>query len=172
MVMGAFFSEVGNKLLGDLVCCFESCESVRHKLAICATWTHADFDSARQFAQGIGGEVNCQKTDLSELRRFLIEKRPFLLGLLQNPTLLEHDRLTDLLWAVFHLTEELEARPSVKDLPASDREHLAGDIRRLYHHLAPEWISYAEHLRSKYPFLFSLVCRTHPLQDHPSAEVS
>jgi len=30
-----------------------------------------------------------------------------LLGLLGNPNLLEHDSFTDLLWAVFHLMEEL-----------------------------------------------------------------
>jgi hypothetical protein len=33
---------------------------------------------------------------------FLLEERDFLLRLLENPTLLEHESFTDLLRAVFH----------------------------------------------------------------------
>jgi hypothetical protein len=87
---------------------------------------------------------------------------------LENPNLLENEHFTDLLWATFHLAEELEARPSMTNLPETDLEHIANDIKRLYGHLAAEWLTYAEHLKSKYPFLFSLVVRTHPFQEHPS----
>ena len=92
-----------------------------------------------------------------------------MLTLLENPNLLEHDRFTNLLWAVTHLDEEFEARPSVTNLPSKDLEHIAGDIRRLYDNLASEWLEYVEHLKSNYPYLFSLVLRTHPFQEHPSA---
>ena len=85
---------------------------------------------------------------------------------------LEHESFTNLLWATFHLTEELEARPSMDGLPDSDLEHIAGDIKRLYGHLATDWVSYVEHLKSAYPFLFSLVVRIHPFQENPSPVVS
>ena len=52
---------------------------------------------------------------LHELREFLLAKRPFILALLQNPSLLEHDTFTDLLWAVCHLTEELECRSDIRN---------------------------------------------------------
>ena len=84
------------------------------------------------------------------------------------PSLLEHDRFTDLLWAVTHLDEEFEARPSVSGLSVKDLEHIAGDIQRLYDHLASEWLDYVEHLKANYPFLYSLILRTHPFQEHPS----
>ena len=96
----------------------------------------------------------------------------FLLALLGNPSLLEHDRFTSLLWAITHLDEELEARPSIANLPEQDLAHLANDIRRFYDRLASEWLAYVEHLKSDYPYLFSLVLRTHPFQKHPSAIVS
>lgn len=70
--------------------------------------------------------------------------------------------------AVTHLNEELEARPSLSNLTDKDLEHIAGDIRRLYDHLASEWLDYTWHLKSKYPFLFSLVLRTHPFQKNPT----
>ena len=172
MVMGAFFSEVGSRLLGDLLLCFDSIDSIRHHLAISKDWTSRDFADAIAFARGIGGRVDCRGINLDALKEFLIQRRQFLLRLLENPNLLEHDRFTDLLWAIFHLTEELEARPSMTDLPENDLAHVAGDIQRVYGQLVAEWISYAEHLKRNYPFLFSLVLRTHPFQDHPSPAVT
>ncbi len=110
--------------------------------------------------------------NLEGLKAFLAGKREFLLALLGNPGLLEHDRFTSLLWAITHLDEELEARPSFTNLPEKDLQHLASDIRRFYNHLASEWLDYVEHLKSNYPYLFSLVLRTHPFQEHPSAILS
>ena len=92
--------------------------------------------------------------------------------LLENPSLLENDRFTDLLWAVTHLDEELEARVSLNNLPEKDVEHIAGDIQRMYDHLASEWLDYVAHLKLNYPYLFSLILRTHPFQEHPSPSVS
>jgi hypothetical protein len=113
--------------------------------------------------------MDIKKIDLVELKRFLSQKRMYLLTLLENPNLLEHDRFTDLLWATTHLDEELEARPAFKDLPKADLDHLAVDIQRMYDHLASEWLDYVQHLKATYPFLFSLVLRTHPFQEKPSA---
>ena len=56
-----------------------------------------------------------------------------MLSLLENPNLLEHDSFTDLLLAIFHLSEELAARDTLVGLPQSDYEHLAGDIKACLH---------------------------------------
>ncbi len=92
--------------------------------------------------------------------------------MLENPNLMEHESFTDLMWAVVHLTDELEARKSLTGLPPSDLEHLAIDIQRVYGRLSGQWLSYLEHLKANYPYLFSLVLRTHPFQPHPSPIVS
>lgn len=131
-----------------------------------------DFRRAVAFASALDEEPRCLDIDLEELRAFLIQKRPFLLGLLESPIILEHERFTDLLWAVTHLAEELEARATVKELPETDLEHIAGDIKRLYGRLAAEWIAYVAHLQLNYPYLFSLVVRMHPFQEHPSPVVT
>ncbi|MFC2007513.1 hypothetical protein ACFLVB_02825 [Chloroflexota bacterium] len=171
MVVGAFFSEVGNPLLGDLLKYFENRNEISQQLDLSTTSTTTDFKKAEAFARTITVKVDCENINLIELKKFLIQKRSFLLRLLENPNLLEHDRFTDLLWAVFHLDEELEARVSLNELCDSDMEHLAGDIQRLYDHLATEWVIYIQHLKANYPFLFSLVMRTHPFQEHPSPVV-
>jgi hypothetical protein len=66
----------------------------------------------------------------------------------------------------------LEARPSLRGLTAPDREHLASDTSRAYTLLAGEWLAYVEHLKTNYPYLFSLVLRTHPFQEAPSPLVA
>ena len=65
------------------------------------------------------------------MRDLLLKKRDFLLRLLENPNLLEHDSFSSLLLAVFHLTEELAQRTDLSHLSRSDREHLAGDVSGL-----------------------------------------
>lgn len=169
MVVGAFFSEVGTELLQKFLGCFgRNSEIIRH-FDVKESWAHADFKKAMSFARTIGGEPDCSSVDLHGLKRLLVQKRQFLLALLENPNLLEHERFTDLLWATFHLTEELEARKSLTNLPEADMKHIAGDIQRAHRHLIVEWLFYAEHLKANYPFLFSLVARLHPFQEHPSA---
>ena len=172
MVVGAFFSEVGNELLKRLLVCFEKSGDISRHLAIKQNWSRADFNKAMAFARTIDGEADFASLDLSRLKKFLVQKRQFLLALLENPNLLEHERFTDLLWATFHLTEELEARESLTGLPAADIKHIAGDTQRVYSQLIVEWLFYVEHLKSKYPYLFSLVYRTHPFQERPSPVVT
>jgi hypothetical protein len=168
MVVGAFFSELGNYLLQDLLKHFDNRVEISSHLNVTERWTKKDFKKAADFAYHLKVDVDCRNIDLGRLKAFLAQKRTFLLTLLENPNLLEHDRFTDLLWAVTHLDEELEARTSLMGLPEKDMEHLAGDIQRLYDHLASEWLDYVQHLKSKYPFLFSLVLRTHPFQEYQS----
>jgi hypothetical protein len=168
MVIGAFFSEVGNYLLNGLLDHFDEKDEIMQAMAVNSKWTHNDFTKAAHFAISMDYKVSHHAVDFKVLKEFLVGKRPFLLGLLENPNLLEHDRFTDLLWATFHLTEELEARQSFQGLPDSDIGHIAIDLQRVYRHLTMEWLLYVEHLKSQYPFLFSLVVRTQPFQKNPS----
>jgi hypothetical protein len=172
MVVGAFFSELGSYLLQDLLKYFDNRLEISSNLNVSQSWTKRDFQKAVKFADHLIVKVDCQNVDLGRLKAFLAQKRTFVLTLLENPNLLEHDRFTDLLWAVTHLDEELEARTSLIDLPDKDLEHLAIDIQRMYDHLTSEWLDYIQHLKAKYPFLFSLVLRTHPFQEHRSPVVA
>ena len=106
-----------------------------------------------------------------ELREFLTAQRGFLLELLENPNLLEHEGFSDMLWAVTHLSEELCARPSLTDLPATDLAHLETDMARAYGRLLAEWLRYTEHLKHDYPYLYSFAVRTNPFDPEARIEV-
>jgi len=101
----------------------------------------------------------------------LAGKRAFLLQLLENSNLLEHEIFTELLWAVFHLTEEFTMREDFTQMTMADGAHLAGDIKRAYVILIAEWLAYMKHLKNDYPYLFSLAVRTNPFDPNASVAV-
>lgn len=171
MVVGAFFSEIGDHLLRNLLDCFQGRDDIKQNLSVRPDWNHGDFQRAMRFASNLEYLPNCQELNLEELRTQLLEKRQFLVTLLENPNLLEHESFTELLWAVFHLAEELSHRTTVNDLPESDYDHLSGDIRRAHRLLVREWLSHMEHLKIDYPYLFSLAVRTNPFDPNASAQV-
>jgi hypothetical protein len=132
------------------------------------SWSQKEFLDMSKRLKAYDYAIDIQKADLNGLRIFLGEKLDLLLRLLENPTLLEHESFTDLLWAVFHLAEELAARDNVTKLPHADYEHLAGDIKRVYVLLVHQWLNYMEHLKDNFPYLFSLAMRTNPFDREAS----
>ncbi len=171
MLVGAFFSEVGNDLLRKYASFDENHTEIVKDIAIDRDWSDKDFRNFKQNLQNHKFKINAENIDLEGLRDFLKSKREFMLALLENPNLLEHETFTNLLWAVFHLTEELIYRKALKGLPAKDYEHLSNDIVRIYKILIEEWLRYVEHLKRDYPYLFSLALRTNPFDPNASVEI-
>ena len=171
MVIGAFFSEVGTELIGFFSKFDKNSENFAENLKVDNEWSHQQFDEMAKIIRTQEYIIDTHLGRLEELRGFLVGKRAFLLGLLENPNLLEHESFTELLWAVFHLTEELTHRKSLENLPNSDHEHLAGDIKRAHQLLVNEWLDHMEHLKTDYPYLFSLAVRTNPFDPNAAVEV-
>jgi hypothetical protein len=172
MVIGAFFSEMGMQLLGYFSEFDTTCKQIKDCLAPDAGWKRDDFRMAQESVDEYICEIGRDDQQLEKMREFLLSKRNFLLALLENPALMEHETFTDLLWAVFHLTEELKYRYILEDLPDMDHEHLCGDIARAFSLLLREWLVYMEHLKENYPYLYSLAVRMNPLNPEASPIVS
>jgi len=168
MVIGAFFSEAGTKLLALFSDYDPKLDEIKRNLIPKADWSDKEFSDLSVTLKGYPFSIDIRKVDAEGLRRFLLDKREFLLRLLENPNLLEHETFTHLLQAVFHLTEELADRDDLTQLPGSDYDHIAGDIKRAYVLLANEWVDYMRHLKNNYPFLFSLAMRTNPFDQTAS----
>lgn len=170
MVIGTFFSEVGLQLMQKFSSFVSNSEELRGQLDIEPKWTDKDFLAASEAARRFPYKIRVDRPALIDLQTFLSRKRDFLVRLLENPNLLEHERFTDLLWAVFHLSEELSFRGDrIENLPATDYEHLGGDLKRAYSQITSEWIAYTQHLKNSYPFLFSLAARINPFRPNPTA---
>ncbi len=172
MVIGAFFSEVGTSLLKYFTSFDTNAGMISKHLVVSNDWSPEHFTQMQAVLQRHNYKIDSRAGDLQGLTNFLVEKRAFLLRLLENPNLLEHEDFTELLWAVFHLAEELSHREKITDLPETDYEHLSGDIKRVHQLLVREWLSHMEHLKGDYPYLFSLAVRINPFDPNASPEVT
>jgi hypothetical protein len=171
MVIGTFFSEIGNELLRYFPELVTVTEEMTKNLIVEMNWTARDFDEAIKRSKTFDITVDAKAPALANMKTFLMERRGFMLSLLENQNLLEHESFTDQLWAIFHLTEELAHRSRLDDLPASDYAHINGDIKRVYLSLIMEWLSYLKHLKNYYPYLFSLAVRLNPFDPKAKVEV-
>ena len=171
MVIGAFFSEVGTELLRSICTVADGSQEKRELFSISGEWKDNDFKRVnKEFAEE-AFKVDSRQTDLEKLKGRLVGKRDFMVRLLENPMLLEHETFTDLLWAVFHLTEELDTRTGLSGLSDADYAHLSGDLGRAYNLLVREWLLYMRHLEKSYPYLFSLAVRLNPFNPDACAEI-
>ncbi|WP_292367070.1 MULTISPECIES: hypothetical protein [unclassified Methanoculleus] len=171
MVIGTFFSALGSELLTYISNNDPDLDRIRPLLLVDDTWTDETFREVAKQLRRHPCRVGMENIDLAALKRFLGSREDFLLRLLENPALLEHETFTELLRAVFHFSEELQRRPGFSDLPKTDTAHLAGDLERIYGLLIREWLDYMRYLQKNYPYLFSLAMRTNPFDETASAIV-
>ncbi len=168
MVIGVFFSEAGTRLIREFSSADPNFEEIRRGMIVTDKWTHVEFLSVSGHLRAFKFGIEISRIDLAHFKGILLAKRDFLVRLLENPILLDHESFTDLLRAVFHLAEELSYRDLLAELPSNDLAHIAGDMRRAYHLLVHQWLDYMEYLKTNYPYLFSLAMRTNPFDRQTS----
>ncbi|MFZ2472302.1 MAG: hypothetical protein WAW52_10225 [Methanothrix sp.] len=166
IVVGVFFSEAGTWLLTYLSGNDPNLCRLSGDLVKIDQWSDEEIIRVQDKFKNHNYSIDIKKIDIKALTNYLSSKRGFFLRLLENPLLLENESFTNLLRAVFHLTEELEQRRDLQGLPDSDYHHLAGDIERAYFLLVMEWMAYMRYLNSNYPYLFSLAMRTNPFDEN------
>ena len=176
MIMSTFFSEVGNDLISQL-------SSVnKHKadtsyLESIKSWDDKDYENKLKEIKNINIPFRAYVTSedreeyLTNIRNLLINKREFIVGLLNNPNLLEKEEFSKLLTAILHLDEELEHRPDLSKVTDVDFNHLNGDMERIYNILIHEWIYYLRYLNKHYPYMIALIIRTNPFDANADAYV-
>lgn len=171
MAIGVFFSEVGTNLLTFLSEFSPDTEELGKALVVTYEWSDKQFAHTSRQIKSSEYKMISQSGDLQALKNFITNKRVFMLNLLNNPNLLEHDKFTDLLWAVFHLMEELAFRKEITELSEKDYNHISGDMKRAYTLLIYEWLEYMRQLKNNYPYLFSLSMRMNPFDPNASPEI-
>jgi len=171
MVIGTFFSTIGTPLIARLVRADTGIGSIRERLVVGADWRSEQFRDVQACLKDHTCRIAIDHTDMENLRTFLVSHEDFLLRLVENPMVFEHETFTDLILAINHLTEEIKARGDLSASPLSDKSHLAKDIERVYSCLIPEWLKYMEYLKKNYPYLFSLAMRQNPFDESAAVVV-
>jgi len=162
MLVGLFFSEIGIELM-KIILCYDKNLSQSGSSLLC---TDEIFNGKYKFyikkIKDYQPDIQTDNEQLISLKLFMEGKSEFLLQLMQNPNLLEHESFTELMLSVFHLLEELNIRDDFKEI--EDHKHLNIDIERAYLGLTREWLSYMKHLREEYPYHYSIKLRQNPFE--------
>ena len=170
MLMSTFFSEVGNEMINQLSHANKykaSTENLKKK----KNWDDKDYDLKLEELKNtsIDFQADISPEDreefLENLRNLLINKREFIINLINNPNLLEKEEFTGLINAILHLDEELEHRKDLSLVTDADFAHLNGDMQRVYNKLVHEWVYYLKYLNKHYPYMIALIIRTNPFDE-------
>lgn len=167
MVIEVFFSEFGKHLLVYLSNHDRNIERIKKYVTCEEGCCDLNFKAATRVLRRYKSNIDIDKIDFSKLSGYLQSKREFLINLLQNPTLLEHESFTETLMAVFHIAEELAAR-DLTSLSGEDRNHTKVDIQRAYDKLIRQWLTYMEYTKKHYPYFFLFAMKTNPFEDKNS----
>jgi len=160
MISGVFFSKVGTKLLGLLLEMFKNREGICPCLSIGEDWTHSNFTNARNLLSKIDIKPDYRPADLQNLKDFLNQHDSFLLEIITDPVVLEHEEGVEVLWAVSHLSDELNTiKIGDKDSQTTE-EIVIEEAKRLYHMLSIEWLNYMEFIQHKYPLYYKTLLHT------------
>jgi hypothetical protein len=159
IVVNEFFSETGFELIRSLQSYIGNLDRIVPRLQPTAAWREPQFREAAAFLVQTPVTATAADQDLPGLLNVLRQKKDQILRLFENANLMEHDRFTDMLWAVYHVYDELRSRESLQNLPVNDLRHLSSDIQRAAQLLLIEWIDAMRLLQAKYPYLYSLAVR-------------
>ena len=162
IVVNEFFAESGRNILLALKDYPTDCGAIHDKLCVGANWNDRDFNASRAFFAANPICVDIRTQDLTLLRSALEKEKDSILRLFENANLMEHDTFTDMLWAVYHVYDELRSRDSLENLPAADLKHLNTDVERAIRLLFGEWLDQMRVLKARYPYLYSLAVRKNP----------
>ncbi len=167
MLMSTFFSEVGNELISQLSAANKYKANTENLKSI-KDWDQKDFDNKlaelKDTSIDFRADIPPEEREefLENLRTLLVDKREFIINLINNPNLLEKEEFTSLINAILHLDEELEHRKDLALVNETDFGHLNGDMQRVYDKLIHEWVYYLKYLHKNYPYMIALVIRTNP----------
>lgn len=164
MVIAAFFNEAGLTMLKYLSRFDSHKERIREITCLGDHWTARDFARVRKELERYDYSIDCHCADLGELRDLLVSERHFFVNLLANPSLLEQESFTELMYAISHLAQELIHRSDLQHLSEPDTRHIEEDMRRVYILLTYQWTLYVWHLQHTHPYIHEFMRRKNPFE--------
>lgn len=164
IVVSAFYSELGTTLIRKISVFDKNLTLFKEKVDL-----RNEIDSNEKKTKlnqiiKFDYDMDIEISDLEDLKSFLTSKKTYITRMFENPNMLEHSRFLEMLWAVFHILDELENREDLNKLPLNDKKHLDNDLKRAYPLLIIEWLEYMYYLNKEYPYLYSLAIRKSPFE--------
>ncbi|MGE5629271.1 MAG: hypothetical protein ACM3X7_14380 [Solirubrobacterales bacterium] len=159
-LVGIFYSEIGNGLIKYLSKWDKNSGLIIKELEAAEYWNDTDCIKLQSLMTNYKSSIT--NIDMDCLKNFLYMKKDFMIQLMANPNLMEHESFTELLLSIFHLIEEFQYREQIDSYEGDDTQHILNDVERAYKYLSLEWVKYMIHLKKEYPYLHNLAERQNP----------
>ena len=164
MLIGVFYTEVGTKLLLNIVEGDNDREFLSGASITNDTWKKKSFEKLKH-----DYTVDINKVSLEDIRKNLDANKDLLISLIANENLIEHETFTEMLMSIMHLREELNTRLSM-DMQEYELEHIEKDIMLAYKYLTIEWAEYMKYLSEEYPVLYCKALINNPFDTRSKSE--
>lgn len=158
VIISTFFVEAGTQILGAMSEFNRNNGQLYHLLQI-SDEGKTKVRLLRKRLSNFEYEIQLDQDGLIRMSELLNRYRDFMLNMLGNDNLLEHDSFTDMLWTVFHVADELQMRLGEHVLIEEDISHLTIDMKRAYSAVVYEWANYMSYLKAEYPFLYVIALK-------------
>jgi hypothetical protein len=168
VIISSFFTEVGTQLLEEMAAFNRNFPDICTIVRANELKKISEIQT-RKAVKDFKYDLYADPQKLVRLREVFADKKTFLLSMLENSNLLEHDSFTDMLWAVFHVGDELQTRSDngrtdFSQQTKADIDHLSNDLNRAFSAMVVEWINYFRYLHNEYPFLYELAKKKSPFR--------
>ena len=169
MLIGLFYTELGTKLLSDIVKGDTHGVMANHRTITADTWCGKSFSKLHNDILEYDYEIDINKINLKDIRNKLDENRDLLINLISNGNLLEHETFTEMLMTIMHLKEELDTRysPYIEEY---EIQHIEKDLMVVYKYLTIEWAEYMKYLSKNYPSLYCKALINNPFDNRDKKE--
>ncbi len=155
MLVGVFFTELGNKLMHEIIIADNTGDNTIKSFD--------DLDEVKKRVEKHNYDIDIEKINLEKTMCILIENSSFLVNLISNENIIENEIFTDLLMSVMHLRDAMIFYKNNKNGELS-LSHLKEDILVVYKNIAIQWVDYLKYLNKFYPFLYDNAIKVNPFK--------
>lgn len=154
MLTSSFFTQMGADLLDIMMRGSSRADDLTH-LMQAPTKDDKDVQRVQSQLQSADLGFTLSADIYDESMDIILKSRQALLTLSSNPLLLEHECFTEMLWGIFHLSDEFRLRGNYKELDEDGREHMEDDFEKVFRLLLVNRVANLQYLQKTYPNYYS-----------------
>ncbi|MGL5415752.1 MAG: hypothetical protein ACRDAU_08850 [Clostridium sp.] len=165
-LLGIFYEEFGNELLCEFVSADLCVNCLVRKAKINDEWTEKNYDNLKNVFEEYDYDIIGEKVDFKKIDQIIKDSEAFILDILFTQVIQNGGELSEILFDVIHLRDEIKDLDDIENIKEDELRHLEEDINRLYRRLAINWIMYMKILRERYPQLFRKALKKSPYEKY------
>ncbi|MGL4848818.1 MAG: hypothetical protein ACRC28_07790 [Clostridium sp.] len=165
-LLGVFYGDFGNELLYEFIAADLCVVCLVRKAKINNDWTEKNYEVLRETFEQYEYSVEGERIDIKKIAKIIKDSESFILDILFTQVIQNGGELSEILFDVIHLRDEINDLEDINNIKEDELSHLELDINRLYKRLAINWIIYMKFLRGNYPQLFVKALKKSPYEKY------